>query len=545
MASFGPGKGGVVVQQANRLDDVTVQDLDRTREYPIVKDSINTLLIPLLRAEYSFKCDRQEIADLAKQELGPHVRPMTRALVKPAMEFGWGAIWPRWIPKFDVSLTLGQSPSGGKIERYYPFIWTLEGFYSFAPNDTRLLINKMTGRFGGVRQLVSPRVAGARDILARECVHFVNDQEFDFLYGVASTKAAVPFVEAVESVFDSMVLSSKKFADPIKTLYYPTGTTPLGNDPVTNVPMKLNNRDLALDIADAAEGGTTQVFPSDCWPNTSERKWLLDFTDPGTGTDPYTPRIGLLNDMIRIALAVPQVASSDMPDSGTYNLGAAVINLLMDNIQAQLDHVEDVWNDQLMPHYGIYNFGQDAPRCYLRFRPIDFETAKMVMQMLLTKIQSGEPIAETPDGLVMADTAKYAEDAGLATITIPRSEADKVAGSIADRVRSMLGGGGNAGSGEPEPDGGEKEPKLDNSKAKRRRKRDLSNSYVPIVSTPGGDGGATLAADAELTTNYVPIVSTPGGGADTALTAGYTPIVSDPELQEETEEEKKDDETAT
>ncbi len=437
MASYGAGKGGTVVQQANRIDDVTIRDLDRARMYPIVKDCLNTLITPMLTAQFSFESDRQEIADLAMQELGPLVHAMLENTVKPGMEFGWGNVWPHWEPKFDVTLSLGQSASGQGEERYYPFVWTIDDIYCFSPKDTRNLINTATGKFGGVRQQISPRFPTAHNILAHEILHFVNNPEFDGTYGVADTKPAIPFIEAAESVFDSMVLASDKFADPIKTIYYPAGSTPIGKDSNGNA-IKIPNVDLAMQIAESAQGGTTQALPSDPWPNSSARRWELTFEDPGTGTDPYTPRINLLNDMIRIAIAVPQVASSDTVDAGTYNLGTAQIDLLRDNLQAKLNAFETAYNKQIMngrkSGFVLYNFGADAPECFLRFRPLDFDTAKMVLQMLLNKMQQGEPIAETSEGIVVPDMAKYAKDAGLATMTIKKSDAQKVADVIADRL---------------------------------------------------------------------------------------------------------------
>lgn len=445
MTTFGRGKSGTTVQQANRIDDVSIRDLDRARLYPTVKDSLNTLLIPLLRAEFTFKCDRQEIADLASQELRPQIRGMQRNLIKPGKNFGWSVIWPRWEPKFDVTLTSGQTASGEKGQRYYPFIWRIEDFYSFSPHDTRLMIDTRTGRFGGVRQNITPRFPNTQVILARECVHYVNDQEFDGNYGVAVPKAAIPFIEAAESVWDSMVLASAKFSDPTKTIYYPMGTTPIGVDG-NGKPIKINNSELAMQIASAAEGGSTQCFPSDPWPNSSTRRWELQFQDPGTGTDPFTPRLNLLNTMIRIAIAVPQVATSDMPDSGTYNLGSAVIDLLLDNLQADLDQFENVLNKQLLPLFVLYNFGSEAPPLYIRFQPLDFDTARMCLQALMTSLSQGEPIAETEEGTVVLDKAKIAEDAGLATKLVPKSQAQTVADAVADRLRSSLEsqqGGGN------------------------------------------------------------------------------------------------------
>jgi hypothetical protein len=432
MAVYGKERGGTITCQANRIDTVTLQDLDRVRFYPVIRDGLRTRLVPIVRAEFHFQSADSNIAEAAQDVVGPRIRQLVRSLVKGGMEFGWQACEIVWRPIFNVSVTCGQADIGGKA-RNYPFLWAPGRIKSFSPKDTRILINPNTGMFAGVRQMNG---AEHRDVPAVKCVHYAHDMEFDMNYGVAATKATIPFVEGVESVFDSMIRAADIYANPYKLARYPEGKITQADG------VSIDFADRAMEILDSLEGGSSIAIPSTVYANpgqgmgSGEKKWDVSFEGVGGTAYDYVGQIQCLNDMVRMALAgVPEMAGSSSPDTGTYNLGKAQIDLFLTNTQSYLDEVELVINEQLMPQWTAYNFGSSAPACYLRFEPVDSRVAAMVLETLMGTIASGAPMQDGEGNLIEVDMPAIARDKGLPLIMRKR---DPATDKMLDDIRKGL-----------------------------------------------------------------------------------------------------------
>ena len=85
-ATYDPRKKQWVL--AHRLDRVRYADYDRVRNYPTVIDALKAVRLPVERANFHFECAYQPAADLAMQELGPHIRFLMKQLCKGGLEFG-------------------------------------------------------------------------------------------------------------------------------------------------------------------------------------------------------------------------------------------------------------------------------------------------------------------------------------------------------------------------------------------------------------------------------------------------------------------------
>ena len=430
---------------AHRIDTITIEDLDRVRFYPTVRDALRTRRGPLERADFFFTCPRKDVAEAAQALLERPIRNLLRTLFKGAGEFGRQSCEIVWEPEFDVVVTEGQG-DGQTVQRYYPFLWA-PWFKSFSPKDTRVLVHRTTGRFAGVRQFVRPmgelKGEESRDVLAPKAIHYVNDPEFDGNYGTASSKAAIPFVDAAVSLLDSMVQFGDILANPYKKVRYPTGMTvnPDGG--------QVDNGDRALEIGEAFEGGSTVCIPSE--PHaiggqpTSLAKWDVEFEQPASATADYVGQLAFLNGMIRLSVCVPEMASGgDAPETGTYNLGEVQIQLFMHNLQAELDAAEDVINEQLLKYWTAVNFGASCPPVRIRFKPLDLRAVLMLLQALLQNVSTGEPLVDADGNLLYVDWNKLAGDNGVPLVM---KKANRAAQDLAAHVAKKLQEVGSPDSG--------------------------------------------------------------------------------------------------
>lgn len=445
-------KSGRVICQANRFDQISILDYDRVRFYPVIRDGLRMLRLATRRTNFHFTCSRQDIADLAQKELGPKIPKLIETLMRGSMEFGWQAVAVRWKPAFERSVSTGQQSAGSDLERFFPFVWTIDRFHSFSPQDTRILIDSNTGDFAGIRQYTN--YGRNPNILKRDCIHFVNDQEFDGNYGVPLTKSAVPFVEAAESIMDDMSLYSNIFGSPWKVLKYPQGRMGGGLDEGGN-PIYEENSAVATSLLEGIESAHNIALPSG-GDDKGNPKWDLTIVQP-PAEDRYVPKIQFLNDMIRMAIAFPQMASSSSPETGTYNLGQVQIDLFLANIQAYTDALFEVINEQLVLPFVNHNFGPSAPDCRAVAEPIDFSAKTALLQALVQFLSTGQPLQEMGGKYIYPDWAKMAEDLGVPVLSMdPRRAAQDILNSVRDRLRQM-GQPANPpqepqDNGEPDPD---------------------------------------------------------------------------------------------
>lgn len=437
IARFGPGQHGRVVCIANRFDSVSIKDYDRVRFYPVIRDGLRMIRLACRRTNFHFASSRQDMADLAQLCLGPKIPGLIATLMRGSLEFGYQVVAKRWKPDFEVTVTTGQQAAGSDIERYFPFVWTIDRFASFSPHDTMLLVDSLTGDFGGVKQFIYDR--NRPHILARDCVHFVNDQEFDGNYGVPLTKAAVPFVEAAESVLDDMSLYSNVFGSPWKKGKYPTGRISTGTDDAGE-PTWEENADIMHALLEGIEGSHNIALPSDVYADSQVPRWDLEIMQP-PAEDRYVPKLEFLNNMIRMAIAFPQMASAQAPDTGTYNLGQVQIDLFLANIQGYLDQLAEVINEQLIEQFRIYNFGPASPDITLVMEPVDFSAKKALLESLVSYLGTGQPLQDAGGKYIYPNWAKLAEDLGVPVVTLdPREAAQNLLAAARERLAQMNGG---------------------------------------------------------------------------------------------------------
>jgi len=431
IASWRVEKGGKVVCMANRYDEVSIRDYDRARFYPVVRDALACKVTPLRRANFHFVCARQDIADLAKQELGPHISDLVNILTKGGTEFGYQVVEKVWEPKFEVAVTTTQSDSSSQIERDFPFIWTIRRFASLSPLDTRLLVYSETGEFAGARQFVG--MVKERDIPRSKCIHYARNKEFDGNYGIPDVKPSIPFIELVESVWDDMGMYSKRFAVPWTIGHHKPGFHSAGLDS-NKKPIQQSCADLMDSTLSSLESGHSVSLPSEFDANGNPL-WGIEITQP-PGEDRYVEKIKLLNDMIRIGLIVPEMASSESPDTGTYNLGEAVLDLFIENCEATLDELKKVIDDQLVKDFVLFNFGADAPECKIVFEPLNTKVKRALLRTLLSLLSSGVPVEDKDGNSLEPDWSGVAQDNGLSLVTI--SAAQRIKNAMQSAIENRL-----------------------------------------------------------------------------------------------------------
>jgi len=441
---------GDTVCVAHRWDEITYRDYDRVRFYPVVRDAIKALMIPVARVNFHFSCPRQEVADLAAQELDGPIRSLLKDLAAGGLQFGRHTCIKRWRPKFEVVVTSGQSNTGANSERYYPFIWTIGRFANLDPRDTMVLIKGSNGQFWGVKELLpDARIRpGEEGIPARRLVHYVHDREYDSLYGIPRTKTVVPFVDLASALLDDMATWSGLYANGWIVGRYPEGRT--GQPGAGDTP----NADIMSNLIGSVESGYRISLPSNR-DEHGQPRWDLVAQFMPSGSEAYVPKIEFLNQQIRLGMVVPEMASSQSPDTGTYNLGETVIDLFLQNVEAMLDELAAVINEQVLRDFVLYNFGADCPDLQIVMEPVDIKVRHALLKSLLDMIGSGAPITDGEGTQYEPDWPKLAEDNGVPLRKIdPAVQMEQ----MRQALQAQLGMGGPGGEGGPPGGSGGQDP---------------------------------------------------------------------------------------
>lgn len=425
---WGRDRGGRAAVMASRYDEIRIKDYDRVRFYPVVRDALAVLRVPVSRATFHFSCpERPEIADLATTVLEPTIRPLLETLVRGGFEFGYQVVEKRWRPLFDVTVGTGEAA------RRYPLVWGIRRFASLSPQDTVLLVNPRSGDFAGVRQFAVG--APVQDLPASKCVWYVNDQEFDGNYGVPRTKAAVPYVDIAESIWDDMAKFSRVFAVSWKIGRHRPGFTsgPDGE--------RLDNAQLMASTLEGLESGHSISLPAEYDASTGNPFWDVQVTTP-PAEDRYVEKLKFVNDVIRMALVVPDKASSQTAETGTYNLGETQIELFLENAEAILDDLKAVLEEQVLRDFAVYNFGASAPGLEIVFQPLDAKVKRMLLAGLIGLLSQGS-VALADGRELEADWESLARDAGVPISTV---DARDRARRLVQEARERLAGLGDEGA---------------------------------------------------------------------------------------------------
>lgn len=442
MATWKQNKSGVRVQMANRLDEIDFIDYERVRYYPVIRDGIRSIVAPAARANVHFTCDRPEVAELAQQELGPLMPSMIKQMLRAGLEFGYHAAEVRWFPKFDV-IASGGLQSGGteRTERFYPFIWTVSRLAHFSPHDCRILIDTVTGDFAGIRQFV---VAKTTDVPGYKCVIYTHDKEFDGHYGVPLTKPAVPFVDIAISLFDSMAKYADLFAVPGMVGRYPMGRTAFADGVV------MDNADLMQSLVESIGSGHRMSLPSNQY-DTGGNKWDLTFFAPVSTSEPYTAMLGMVNDQIRLAIGVNEMASSETTKVGGLGDQGAEdkIGLFLQNIETYLDDLKPQV-EKILDQFRIYNFGHDAPPLKAYFEPVDMNVTKALLAAVVQILSGGQPIQDSEGNLIYPDWGKILQDKGIPVVSV---SGKRLAQQLLDAANQRIGEQRNPEGGEGGPAG--------------------------------------------------------------------------------------------
>lgn len=386
---------------APRTSQISYYDLDRARLYPVVVDALAALRTPIVRANFHFACDRPEIADLAQDLLADHINSLMETLMRGGMEFGYQVVEIVWEPRFNLVVSTAQGEQGGGITREYPYAWGISRFKAFSPFDTHLLLDHR-GHFGGIRQYVR---AEHVEIAASKLIHFAPDTEFDQLYGIPRTRPAIPFVEIAESVLDDLARYSRSFAVPYKIGRHRSGQTSVGNGQYAE------NSVLMREALEALESGSAVSLPAE-YDESGHPLWDINIVQ-APGENRYAEHLAFIHQVIRMALMVPEMASSQAPDTGTYNLGETQIDLFLTNLEGYLDGLRRVLNEQLLARWTAANFGPDAPPVKILFEPIDIKIRRALLGAMLKLLEGGLPVT-SPDGQEYGvDWTKLAGDYGV------------------------------------------------------------------------------------------------------------------------------------
>lgn len=413
-----PGAGSVVLPDGSRAalairyDDVSYETLDKARFYPVLRDCIDVVVSAVCRAGCHFVSENDMAKQLATVLVRPHVRSICQNLTNGALQFGCQTAEKVEKYFYNVKTTTTQS-DGGAASYVFPFAVGFSKFLYFDPSDTILLLDSETGDFGGIKQYV-PTKEGRVDIPASKLLHYVNDREFDSVYGFAQTKSAIPFVRLAEMFYDDMAKWSRAFGAPYKVGRFRPGFTPTGQVDSNGFPVKLDNRDVMLALLNAINSGASVAYASEFDPATNQPYWDIKLLEvSGDGAQHYVDMIKHCNDMIRTSFGIPAYATAESPDKGTFSLGKSMIDLFLRSINARLDGLKDIFDNQLLPRWNTLNFGEDAPPIVIEFEPPDLDPNLMLMTAMVQATSSGKPLIDGDGNQVTPDYPFLLQSAGI------------------------------------------------------------------------------------------------------------------------------------
>ena len=447
-----PSKGGIrmpyggTAALAIRYDDISYESYDAARFYPVLRDCVNVVVSAVSRAGCHFVSANEKAVQLANLLVKPHVRNVNENLMRGALQFGnqVGEMVEEYC--YNVKTSTSQSDSG--IVNYeFPVAVGFKKFVYFDPSDTILLIDSMTGDFAGIKQYV-PTLPNRIDIPASKLVHYVNDREYDSVYGFAQTKSAVPFVRLAERLYDDMAKWADLFGAPYKIGKFRPGFTPTGSLDSNGIPQRVDNKDVMLQILDALNSGASVAYASEFDPATNQPYWGIELLEvKGDGAQHYVEMLKHVNDMIRTAFGIPGYATSESPERGTYTLGKSMIDLFLRQVNARLDGLKHfVWDAQVLDRWNKLNFGVDAPPIVIEFEPPDIDSALMLLTAIIQNSAAGNPMIDGNGQQITPDWASALQSVGMPFTVSPKTTAVKPGYTDTSEEQDIEGGDENGGT---------------------------------------------------------------------------------------------------
>lgn len=403
---------GPDVALAIRYDDIDYRDYDLARFYPVLSDAIETVVNAVSRAGCHFVSPNDRAVQLANVLVKPHIRKLTENLTRGALQFGnqVGEKVEQYF--FNVKTSSTQSDTGTPTYEF-PIAVGFKKFIFFDPKDTILLVDTMTGDFGGIKQYI-PNFPNRIDIPASKLVHYVNRQEYDSLYGFPQTKGSIPFVKLAEKLFDDASKWATIYGSPYKVGKFRPGFSPTGQVDSNGVPTKIDNRDLALGLLEGLESGASVAYASEFDPNTNQPYWGIDLLEvKGDGAQHFIELIKLVDDMIRIGFGIPGYATSESPERGTYTLGKSMIDLFLRQVNARLDGIKSVIDKQILEPWNKVNFGEGADPIVIEFEPPDIDPALMLMTAMVQAAAAGRNLIDGDGNIVVPDWSAMFQSIGV------------------------------------------------------------------------------------------------------------------------------------
>lgn len=390
-------EGGRII--AHRTDNITIEDLDRVRQDPVVKSSLLLLKLPILRATWNVYSDREEIALFCQRVLQPHIRALLWNMLS-ALEFGFSLQEIVWTAQ-DLTVTRGLANAPEEETIVFRDAWVIDRMVPLDPQFTYPLVDRF-GLFAGAKQLIDGVI-----IDREKLVHWAPNAEFNEVYGNPAVKAAIPYWELKQRALEDASLFHNIYAVPTKKGFAPPGQTEVGLDS-DGEPIVEDNLSYMQGLLDEMRNAHNIVLPS---TGLGEgRMWDVEAFEVPPPID-YTAWIQFLDSQIRLSMGVPQLAITTS-ETGTYNLGVAQVDLFIDNEMGYIAQIEECINTQLLNRLVAYNFGAGAPPAQIRMR-LDSIYIQKLLDGMVQQLAQGTPVRTASGALLVADFAKIAEDAGV------------------------------------------------------------------------------------------------------------------------------------
>lgn len=403
---------------APRLDNVSLDDLDKLRHDPVIRYALRLWKLPLLRAEHTIECENESIKAFLAKAIEPTLHQFLWNALN-ALDFGFSCQEMVWGEK---AITVSDPSQPAAAQTTYPRAWVIDKWAHLDPTYSWLMVYP-NGDFASVKQYLAFGGSDKSDIPAEKCVLIALDAEFNEVYGTPLTKAALPYYEQKLYLLENLMIYLRKRSVGVMKGFAPPGMTETGTDSDGN-PQGKSNVDYLNDVLDALKSGDAISFPA-LFDQSGNRLWDAESFDMGTETE-FLDKWQAYNKEIQLALCVPELMNQSS-EHGTQSLGTKQIDSFTDNLYGLARQLEDAASNQYLRRMIDYNFGKSAPDARLNLK-IDRSYVETLVSSAIQQLGSGQPVTTASGDALTLDWEKIAQDADLPTQKMDRDSYQQLYG---------------------------------------------------------------------------------------------------------------------
>ena len=362
--------GGAVMQFD--LTKLTLADYRAMRQHYQLGASLNVLSFVMHQIDWDIECEKQEIADMIRDDLAENWTPFIRGISQ--------AFWS------------GYSPMAVNYENAKDYI-RIKQFKDIVPEESRVNWKKIEGwappgkakpwiyKYDGFFQ-------NSQLIPAENTVWYPLLMENGDYYGRKLLKPAFPawFFSNLIHLFANRYF--ERFGEPL-----PVGRAPFDESVDMGGGKVVSGKTAMEMIVSQIRSRAVTVLPSDRDPLTKEFDYSIDYLESQMRGADFERYLSRLDEEMSLSVFTP-ILLFRTADVGSYNLGQAHLRIFQQMLNAIAGDLQYYIQHYVVDRLRVLNFGQDSPRAKWVYRKQgqgDIETYKLLMNEV---VQSGRAMPD-------------------------------------------------------------------------------------------------------------------------------------------------------